>query len=188
MSTERSSRSPPRWLVLIVTRGETSVTAVTTWGLRLRFKKQKEAIRRRGGEERGYHFTDIKTSPRQVRIIDYPADMRCNLNAACWFTVVHRLIHFSLGLMQNKVTVQKWRTSLTNLVIASFTFFASLSLTIKEWGGTISSIQMWPSGLSSSALTTSEWYDGLHRPAGGSEYYLSWAQYIDTYTNFYLYL
>ena len=51
VSTERSSRSPPCWLVLIVTHSETSVTAVTTWGLDNCGSDKKDAIRRRGGRE-----------------------------------------------------------------------------------------------------------------------------------------
>lgn len=52
---------------------------------------------RYGGEEggAGYRLMDIKTRPQQGGIIDYPANMQCSLNAACWVTVVHRLIHFS---------------------------------------------------------------------------------------------
>lgn len=75
------------------------------------------------------------------------------------------------SLMHVKVTVQTWRTSLSSLIIASFTF--SLSLIIRGWGGTISSIQKWPSGSSSSALTTFEWYDGLYRPVGCGTYCVS---------------
>lgn len=51
--------------------------------------------------------------------MDYPANMRRNLNTARWFIVDSVLF----GLMQNKVTVQKWRTSLTSLIIASLSRF-----------------------------------------------------------------
>lgn len=36
-----------------------------------------------------------KSSPQQVRIIDYPANIRHNLNTACWFVCDFRLIQFS---------------------------------------------------------------------------------------------
>lgn len=71
------------------------------------------------------------------------------------------------GVMKDKVTVQKWRIGLTSHIIASSTL-SSPPLIIREWGDKISSIRTWPSGLSSSALTTSEWYDGWCRPVGGS--------------------
>lgn len=43
---------------------------------------------------------------------------------------------------------------------------------------------MWPSGSSSSALTTSEWYDGLYRPVGGSTNYVSWIGQGENNTHF----
>ncbi len=108
---------------------------------------------------------DIKTSPQQVRIIDYPANMRRNLNTACWVIVVYRLIHLSSVWCRIKSQCRSGEPAFQiSLLLPSL----SLSLIIREWGGTISSIQMWPSGWSSSARTTSEWYDGLCRPVGGS--------------------
>lgn len=59
---------------------------------------------RYGGKKEGgagYHFMDIKTSPQQVRIIDYPANMQRNLNAACWF-IVHKVDSVLFGLMRVK--------------------------------------------------------------------------------------
>lgn len=154
-----------------MTRSETSATAVTTRGLDNCGSDKKDAIRREEGGA-GYHFMDIKTSPQQVRLIDYPANMRCNLNTACWFIVVHRFIQFSsvwCGIKsQCRSGEPAWQILLLLPLPSLF-----LSLIIREWGGTISSIRMWPSGSSSSALTTSEWYDALYRPVGGSTNYVS---------------
>lgn len=138
----------------------------------------------RYGEEEGgagYHFTDIKTSPLagyDNRLPSQHAAQPETLRVG-FIVCVYRLIHFSSGLMQNKVTVQKWRTRpYKSRYCFLFTFSASLSLIIREWGGTISSIQTWPSGLSSSALTTSEWYDGLYHPVGGSTNYVTYNIYL----------
>lgn len=69
----------------------------------------------RYGEEEGgagYHFTDIKTSPLagyDNRLPSQHAAQPETLRVG-FIVCVYRLIHFSSGLMQNKVTVQKWRT------------------------------------------------------------------------------
>lgn len=115
---------------------------------------------RYGGEEggAGYRLMDINTRPQQGGIIDYPANMQRSLNTACRVTVAHRLIHFSSVCCRVKSQCRCGKPVLQ--IIASFTFFVSVSLITKEWAGTKSSSRTWPSGLSSSALTTSELYDG----------------------------
>lgn len=129
--------------------------------------------RRRG--ERAYHFMDIKTSPQQVRMIDYPANMRRKPWTPCVGSLsLHRMIQFSSAWSGTKSQCRSGEPGLTNLIIASCTFSAPLSLVIREGGGTISSIQMWPSGSSSSAPTTSGWYGGLYRPVGAA--HAMWAQ------------
>lgn len=155
---------------------ETSVTAVTTWGLVNCSSDKKDAIRGRvegRGKEGGvrYQFMDIKTSPQQVRIIDYPANMRCNLNIACWF-IVHRLILFSSVWCVLKSQCRSGEPAFHRSLLLLSLFILCL-LFIRGWGGTIPSIRTWPSGSSSSALTTSEWYDELYHPVGGSTYYVS---------------